>query len=49
MVSSFTAEDLILVNKCFTIHALLPDGVNLNILPLLRGKAQFTKEEGEMC
>ena len=49
VVSSFAAGDLILADKGFTIYALLPDGVNLNIPPFLRGKAQFTKEEGEMC
>ena len=49
VVSSFAAEDLILADKGFAVHALLPDGVNLNIPPFLRGKAQFTKEDGEMC
>ena len=49
MVSSFVAGDLILADKGFTIYALLPDGVNLNIPPFSRGKAQFTIEEGEMC
>ena len=48
MVSSFTAGDLILADKGFTIHALLPDGINLNIPPFLRRKAQFTKQDSEM-
>ncbi len=41
--------DLILADKGFTIHSLLPDGVSLNIPPFLRGKTQFTKEEAQMC
>lgn len=33
------AGDLILADKGFTIHSLLPDGVRINIPPFLRGKA----------
>lgn len=49
IVKSFSPGDLILADKGFTIHHLLPQGVSLNVPPFLRGKAQFTKEEGEMC
>jgi len=49
IIDSMCAGDLILADKGFTIHSLLPDGVNLNIPPFLRGKTQFTREEGEMC
>lgn len=49
LVKLFNPGDLILADKGFTIHSLLPEGVSLNIPPFLRGKAQFTREEGEMC
>lgn len=41
--------DLILADKGFTIHRLLPSGVSLNIPPFLSSKSQFTKQEAELC
>ncbi|XP_046570173.1 uncharacterized protein LOC124278515 isoform X2 [Haliotis rubra] len=49
MLSSFKPGDLILADKGFTIHEMLPPGVSLNIPPFLSGKSVFTKEEGKMC
>ena len=39
VVSSFTAGNLILADEGFTIQALLPDGVNLNIPPFFTRKS----------
>jgi hypothetical protein len=41
--------DLVLADKGFTIHSLLPQGVSLNIPPFLKGKSQFTTQEAQMC
>ncbi len=49
MLQQLVAGDLILADKGFTIHKLLPSGVNLNIPPFLIGKSQFTKEEARLC
>jgi len=49
MLKQFIPGDLILADKGFTIQSQLPEGVSLNIPPFLRGKAQFTREEAEMC
>ncbi len=49
ILDNFVPGDLVLADEGFTIHSLLPNGVNLNIPPFLRGKSQFTREEGEMC
>lgn len=45
----FKPGDLILADKGFTIHRLLPDGVNLNIPPFLSGKGFFTAQEAALC
>lgn len=49
LMSKFSPGDLLLADKGFTIHSLLPDGVSLNIPPFLSSKAQFTKQEAQMC
>ncbi len=49
ILEQFQPGDLIVADKGFTIQPLLPDGVSLNIPPFLRGKAQFTTEEAQMC
>lgn len=41
--------DLVLADKGFTIHSLLPQGVSLNIPPFLKGKSQFTTREAKLC
>lgn len=43
------AGDLILAKRGLQKHSLSPDGVHINISPFLRGKAQFTYEEAQMC
>jgi hypothetical protein len=49
MLSMLEPGDLILADKGFTIHSLLPQGVSLNIPSFLRGKTQFTSEEIKLC
>jgi hypothetical protein len=49
MLDCFVPGDLILADKGFTIHSLLPSGVHLNIPPFLRGKAQFSQQEAAAC
>lgn len=49
MLEQFVPGDLILADKGFTIHRLLPQGVNVNIPPFLTGKSHFTQEEARMC
>jgi hypothetical protein len=41
--------DMILADKGFTIHKLLPPGVHLNIPAFLVGKSQFSPAEVQMC
>jgi DDE superfamily endonuclease/Helix-turn-helix of DDE superfamily endonuclease len=48
-VNQLKAGDLILADKGFTIQSLLPKDVSLNIPPFLRGKAQFSPEEAQIC
>lgn len=45
----FRPDDLILADKGFTIHRLLPDGVNPKILPFLSVKGFFTSQEAKLC
>lgn len=45
----FQAGDLVLADKGFMIHDLMPRGVSLNMPPFLAGKAQFSKEEARFC
>lgn len=49
ILEHFKSGDLILADKGFTIHRLLPEGVNLNIPPFLTGKAHFTPQEAQLC
>jgi hypothetical protein len=49
IIDMLEVGDLILADKGFTIHSLLPEGVHINIPPFLRGKSQFTYEEAQMC
>lgn len=41
--------DMILADKGFTIHKLLPQGVHLNIPPFLTSKSQYTPSEVQLC
>lgn len=41
--------DMILADKGFTIHKLLPQGVHLNIPPFLTTKSQYTPSEVQLC
>lgn len=41
--------DMILADKGFTIHKLLPQGVHLNIPPFLTSKLQYTPSEVQLC
>ena len=47
MLDVFNPGDLILADKGFTIHDILPQGSHLNLPPFLSGKQkmQFSKEE----
>ena len=47
--SSLQAGDLILADKGFMIHDLVPKDVFLNLPPFLARKSQFTKEEAIFC
>ena len=49
LMDTLLPGDLILADKGFTIHRLLPNGVSLNIPPFLVGKSQFTAEEALLC
>ena len=49
LMSQFSAGDLILADKGFTIFDKLPQGVSLNIPPFLKGKTHFTKQEADLC
>lgn len=41
--------DMILADKGFTIHKLLPQGVHLIIPPFLTAKSQYTPSEVQLC
>ena len=45
ILSHLKAGDLILADKGFLIHDIMPEGAFLNLPAFLRGKKQFTKEE----
>jgi hypothetical protein len=49
MLSQMKPGDLILGNKGFTIHSILPPGVHLNIPPFLKNKGQYTPAEVQVC
>ncbi|XP_065057293.1 uncharacterized protein LOC135685315 [Rhopilema esculentum] len=49
VISSLKAGDLILADKGFMIHDLVPKGIFLNLPPFLSGKKQFSKEEAMFC
>ena len=49
MLELLSPGDMILADKGFTIHKLLPQGVFLNIPPFLTNKSQFTQEEVQVC
>ena len=49
MLSLLDAGDMILADKGFTIHKLLPQGVHLNIPAFLTGKGQYTPAEVKLC
>ena len=48
LLQELVAGDLILADNGFTLHKVLPAGVNLNIPPFQIGKSQFTKE-AKLC
>ena len=49
LLDQMEAGDMILADKGFTIHKLLPQGVHLNIPPFLIGKSQYTPAEVQFC
>jgi hypothetical protein len=49
LLDNMKPGDMILADKGFTIHKLLPQGVHLNIPPFLTGKSQFTPSEVQLC
>lgn len=49
VMEQLVAGDLILADKGFTIHKLLPQGVHLNIPPFLISKSQYTPSEVQLC
>ena len=49
LLTNLQPGDLILADKGFTIHRLLPPGVSLNIPPFLTNKSQFTQQEASLC
>ncbi|XP_062612902.1 uncharacterized protein LOC134274651 [Saccostrea cucullata] len=49
VLKKFSAGDLILADKGFTIHDQLPQGVCLNIPAFLTSRGQFTQPEAELC
>lgn len=49
LLNNMQSGDMLLADKGFTIHRLLPPGVHLNIPPFLLGKSQFTPEEVQLC
>lgn len=49
LLDQFVPGDLILADKGFTLHSMLPQGVSLNIPPFLSCKAQFTPAEAKLC
>ncbi|XP_062592015.1 uncharacterized protein LOC134253508 [Saccostrea cucullata] len=49
MLCQLKPGDMILADKGFTIHSLLPAGVHLNIPPFLKDKGQYTPAEVQLC
>ena len=49
MLAQLSPGDMVLADKGFTIHPLLPSGVHLNIPPFLKDKGQYTPAEVQMC
>ena len=49
VIEQLVPGDLILADKRFTIHKLLPHGVHLNIPPFLISKSQYTSSEVQLC
>lgn len=49
MLSELKQGDMILADKVFTIHSILPAGVHLNIPLFLKNKGQYTPAEVQMC
>jgi len=49
LLSNLEPGDMVLADKGFTIHKLLPPGVHLNIPPFLIGKSQYTPAEVQLC
>ena len=49
MLEKLSPGDMILADKGFTIHSLLPQGVHLNIPPFLNDKGQYTPAEVQVC
>lgn len=49
LLDQMKAGDMILADKGFTIHKLLPQGVHLNIPPFLLSKSQYTPAEVQLC
>ncbi|XP_062599178.1 uncharacterized protein LOC134260640 [Saccostrea cucullata] len=49
VLEQLSPGDMILADKGFTIHKLLPQGVHLNIPPFLTSKSQYTPSEVQLC
>lgn len=49
ILNQMSPGDMILADKGFTIHKLLPQGVHLNIPPFLTAKSQYTPAEVQLC
>ena len=49
ILNQMSPGDMILADKEFTIHKLLPQGVHLNIPPFLTAKSQYTPAEVQLC
>jgi hypothetical protein len=49
LMDQLVPGDMVLADKGFTIHKLLPQGVHLNIPPFLTSKAQYTPSEVQLC
>uniref|UniRef100_A0A8W8MG00 DDE Tnp4 domain-containing protein n=1 Tax=Magallana gigas TaxID=29159 RepID=A0A8W8MG00_MAGGI len=49
MLAKLSPGDMILADKEFTIHSLLPQGIHLNIPPFLKDKGQYTPAEVQVC
>lgn len=49
MLAKLSPGDMILADKGFTIHSILPQGIHLNIPPFLKDKGQYTPAEVQVC